>query len=235
MGTGNPERFRGKEFPGKYSPEIEVPQHEVSIPPFLIAHTELSRATVGRIMARFAGRRLAKARAKLLVTISPNRPWTPGWEEAQRLLSFVGDGIRMPSESEWEWACRAGAKTDYYWGAKFDQSHVWCVRNSLRGDVAITQPVSLHLRKNKTNAFGLSDMLGNVSEMCGDGFVMNYAGGQPKDEHARSTPGSDLRCVRGGNAECPPILVRCAVRYPVQADAIERFVGLRLALSIPKG
>ncbi|MBI4976120.1 MAG: formylglycine-generating enzyme family protein [Spirochaetes bacterium] len=72
------------------------------------------------------------------------------------------NGYRLPSEAEWEYACRAGATNMYYWGNEMDESYTWWYGNS--GDQA--HPVA----SKKPNAWGLFDISGNASEWCWDWY-----------------------------------------------------------------
>ncbi len=76
---------------------------------------------------------------------------------------FTGrNGYRLPTEGEWEYACRAGSKTVYYWGNYMENDYCWYEANS----GYIIHPVG----QKKPNAFGLYDMNGNVSEWCYDRY-----------------------------------------------------------------
>lgn len=85
------------------------------------------------------------------------------------------NGYRLPTEAEWEYACRAGTKTKYYWGDEMDGSYCWDNYNSYN---------QLHpAGQKKPNPWGLYDMCGNVMEWCNDwcgdyeeGYVKNPAG-----------------------------------------------------------
>jgi formylglycine-generating enzyme required for sulfatase activity len=91
---------------------------------------------------------------------------------ASVVIDYTKGGFRLPTEAEYEYACRAGTTTDYYWGRNFppttladtiaiDSNAVW-IRNSPDG----TQPVAT----KKPNAWGLYDMTGNLSAWCNDWF-----------------------------------------------------------------
>jgi formylglycine-generating enzyme required for sulfatase activity len=113
------------------------------------------------------------------------------WEEVQQFILKVSqiEGIqyRLPTEAEWEYACRAGTDTQYYWGDKFDEGYAWCAINS--GNE--TQPVGL----KKPNFWGLYDMIGNAWEWCED-----YYGPYPEGEFYDPKKSSgDYRVTRGGS------------------------------------
>jgi hypothetical protein len=87
----------------------------------------------------------------------------------QELSQVTGKNYRLPTEVEWEYACRAGTTTDYYFGDYFDDNcnylkdYAWYFDNSQ----GTTHPVGLKL----PNAWGLCDMHGNVSEWCQEGCM----------------------------------------------------------------
>ena len=104
-----------------------------------------------------------------------------------------GDGYRLPTEAEWEYACRAGSTTRFCFGDEIDDldHHAWTSRNA--GNQA--HPVAqLH-----PNAFGLFDMPGNVWELCQDAFDRGwYAASGPIDPGGPESPPTELS-LRGGS------------------------------------
>ncbi|MBL7185292.1 MAG: formylglycine-generating enzyme family protein [Phycisphaerae bacterium] len=97
----------------------------------------------------------------------PLRPVeTVSWRDAERfcrdLSSLDGGRYRLATEAEWEYACRAGTATAYYWGDDFDDRYAWAITNSK----AATHEVGTRL----PNAWGLHDMAGNVAEWCEDWY-----------------------------------------------------------------
>jgi formylglycine-generating enzyme required for sulfatase activity len=134
------------------------------------------------------------------------------------------EGYRLPSEAEWEYACRAGAVTSRYYGESEELlgKYAWYTKNSL--DRRALPAGSL-----KPNDFGLFDMLGNALEWCQDssqsqGFL------SPLDvEDAENVNGNQSRILRGGSFLDPPRLVRCAVRNWDEVNYRSSYVGFRPA------
>jgi formylglycine-generating enzyme required for sulfatase activity len=131
----------------------------------------------------------------------------------------------LPSESEWEYACRAGSSTQYFWSNQMKGSYCWYSKNS----GAQTHPVSMH--REKINVFGLVDMSGNVWEWCQDQWIVNYKDG-PYDSKPR-TSNSLLRVVRGGSWFSDA--KRCRSGYRDRDPQSDRFnrLGFRVFRSIP--
>ena len=123
------------------------------------------------------------------------------------LLGGAGGGLlfRLPSEAEWEYACRAGTQTAYSFGDDPAQlgDYAWYSENS-GGE---THPVG----QLKPNAFGLCDMHGNVWEWCADAWHENYDGA-PTDGSAWERRDADWRVLRGGSYYNNAKFLRCAVR-----------------------
>ncbi len=143
--------------------------------------------------------------------------------------------FRLPTEAEWEYACRAGSETEYYWGDKFDDKYCWHKGNSNSS----TQPVG----KKKPNEFGLYDMSGNVWEWCEDlydggfydsDFALNGKGFLSEQYRYVEDPfcdeGSD-RVFRGGGWGGDSDGCRSAYRDDFDPSDRDRDLGFRLALS----
>jgi formylglycine-generating enzyme len=118
-----------------------------------------------------------------------------------------GSGYRIPTEAEWEYACRAGTTTQYNFGDNPNllEQHAWVRGNS----DAHPHPVAL----KPANAFGLFDMHGNVYERCQDWMGFQWYDQSPTiDPQGPSTASSPVRIHRGGHCNCLPILCTSAAR-----------------------
>lgn len=143
------------------------------------------------------------------------------WDDTQefiRKLNARGDGYtyRLPSEAEWEYACRAGTTSDY--AGNLD-SMGWYDRNS----GGKTHPVG----QKQPNAFGLFDMHGNVYEWCQDLYHDSY-NGVPTDGSAWEQGGEQSRVLRGGSWYSNADDARSAYRIRVSSSSHDHVAGFRV-------
>jgi formylglycine-generating enzyme required for sulfatase activity len=153
-------------------------------------------------------------------TTNPNAPWGRGnlpvvnvdWQSAQQYVTWIsnltGRPYRLLSESEWEYAARAGTTTAYYWGSKVGVRNANCDKCGSQWDAKQAAPAG----QFPPNAFGLRDMAGNVWQMVQDCYQPNYnvlpPNGEPNTQGDCST-----RVVRGGAWTSDPPYLRSASRY----------------------
>ena len=166
------------------------------------------------------------------------------WYDAQAYIAWLNDRLgtsayRLPSEAQWEYACRAGTETRRWWGPSWDLARANGDRSFEGGR---TSPVD-HF---KPNPWGLHDMIGNVWEWCADEWADNIAllpedgspfhgpGRQEKQQSGRKrkAPRSPGRALRGGSWGDDPGFLRSAFRY--WGDPVIRGdnVGFRLSRTL---
>lgn len=153
--------------------------------------------------------------------------WKDAKDYCQWLSEQTGKPYRLPSEAEWEYACRAGTTTQYSFGdgEKLLQHYAWYDRNS-NGQ---THPVE----EKKPNPWGLYDMHGNIWEWCEDVWYDNYDSydGAPTDGSAWVTGGEQKsRLLRGGSWYNGTYSCRSADRH--RLDRKNRSSGFRLCVSV---
>jgi sulfatase modifying factor 1 len=147
------------------------------------------------------------------------------WDDCQRFLAKLnaqvpGLGARLPSESEWEFACRAGTTTAYAGGGL--DAMGWWKHNADERTHAV--------KGKQPNAWGLYDMHGNVWEWCSD-FYGDYPAG-PVSDPAGPLTGTQ-RVARGGSWNVPASLCRSAIRDHYAPAMRWNFLGLRLLVPAP--
>ncbi len=138
----------------------------------------------------------------------------------EKKLLPAGEVIRLPSEAEWEYACRAGTTTAWSFGDKAGDidAYSWHKDNSKGHD----PPVG----RKKPNAWGLYDMHGYVSEWCADAWHPNYKGA-PTDGSAWTDAGEKDRVIRGGSFADPADSHRSAFRDHKPLDTRSDRIGFR--------
>ena len=166
----------------------------------------------------------------------PNKPVIGvSWDDAiafcnalNRNSSLVGQNYRLPSEAEWEYACRAGTTTPFYFGPTLTATIANYNWNNLEGN---PQKQTTPVGSFPPNAFGLYDMHGNVWEWCMDHWHENYET-LPDDGSAWTEGGnSDFRMMRGGAWISTLNYCRSANRSRITPHKGEDIIGFRLVCS----
>ena len=150
------------------------------------------------------------------------------WDDAQLYLKKLslktGKQYRLPSEAEWEYACRAGSDQEYCGGESLENT-AWYSYNS--GNIFSKGPHPVATKK--ANAFGLFDMSGNVWEWVEDTYHDNYQGA-PDDGSAWQ--GGSMRVLRGGSWGYDPKFARAAARAKFSSNYRYFSYGFRVALTL---
>jgi formylglycine-generating enzyme required for sulfatase activity len=147
----------------------EQPVHEVCLNSFLIGKYEVTQSVWQKIMgdnpSHFKEAKQSPANSVPPDSGSDDYPVEMVlWDDCN--IFCMKTGLRLPTEAEWEYACRAGANTRFYWGDEENGQFLWYKNNSM----GTTQPVG----RKKPNGFGLHDMLGNAWEWCYDWYGEDY-------------------------------------------------------------
>jgi formylglycine-generating enzyme required for sulfatase activity/uncharacterized caspase-like protein len=201
----------------------EKPQHQVKLQEFYLGKYPVTQEQYQAIM----GNNPSKFKD------NPKNPvelvsWDDAQEFCQKLNQKTGKKYRLPTEAEWEYACRAGTQTRYYFGDDEKQlgEYAWFDKNS----DSKTHPVG----QKKPNNWGLHDMSGNVWEWCEDPWHDSYAN-KPEDiknngNSIWSDSNESRHILRGGSWDYDSRNCRSAVRSGNGAVNRNGFDGFRLVL-----
>ena len=150
------------------------------------------------------------------------------WEDCQGFVNKLGSGFRLPTEAEWEYACRAGSATAYSFGDGASQlkDYAWYDKNAWDIGEKYAHGVGL----KKPNAWGLYDMHGNVWEWCQD-WKGDYPSGSVTDPTGPSRGSS--RVFRGGSFDGSAGGCRSADRGGSSPGDRCDILGARPARSLP--
>jgi formylglycine-generating enzyme required for sulfatase activity/serine/threonine protein kinase len=191
-------------------------QHEVTLTkPFYMGKYEVTQEQWQEVMGTIPNNWTKGAKEPLT-----NVSWTACQEFIKKLNAKTNGGYRLPTEAEWEYACRAGTSTAYSFGDSLTKSDAKYRDNKALGSTNV-------IGSYKPNAFGLYDMHGNVWEWCEDWFG-DYSTGVVVDPKGPAMGVS--RVGRGGSFSNDVSDVRSSIRAnPPPALRTFHFFGFRLA------
>ncbi len=218
---------------------IEGPQYQVTVAEFCMGKYPITQAQWKAVAA------FPKVKQDLDSDLANfkgiDRPvervsWNDAVEFCTRLSQKTGRYYRLPSEAEWEYACRAGTTTPFHFGetlttdlANYDGNYTYALgaKGKYRGQ---TTNVGAFL----PNAFGLYDMHGNVWEWCQDSWHENYKQA-PSDGSALYIKNDNRSCLlRGGSWSSDPRYCRCAYRINYTLGDRDGSFGFRIVCDSPR-
>jgi len=220
--------------------ESEGPQHEVSVSSFF-----MGRYPVTQAQWRFVA---ALAPEKRDLALDPSNfkgdnrpveqvPWYDAVEFCDRLAKHTGRPYRLPSEAEWEYACRADTTTPFYFGktlttelANYDGNYTYDIGTQGEDREETTTVDQFEI----ANAFGLCDMHGNVWEWCQDHWHDHYKGAPTNGSAWLSEDENANRVLRGGAWYSLPRSCRSASRYSDSPAARHSRLGFRVVCAAPR-
>lgn len=184
---------------GSKQRDEEKPPHQVNVKGFWMGKFQVTQEqyekVVGNNPSHFMGLRNPVEQVS----------WGDAVAFCRKLAEKTGKHYALPSEAQWEYACRAGNQGKWCFGDNENllPDYAWYDKNS----GSKTHPVG----EKKANAWGLNDMEGNVWEWCQDWYHDNY-NGAPMDGSAWETPAGQDRVLRGGSWAVSPSGTRSAYR-----------------------
>jgi formylglycine-generating enzyme required for sulfatase activity len=216
----------------------ERPQHSVTVKPFLMSNTPITQAQWREIAC------LAKVNQKL--TLRPSNvggkkhpvtkvSWYDAIEFCDRLSQNKGHEYRLPSEAEWEYACRAGTTTPFHFGETITSK----LANYNGGHLYASEPKEIYREQTTpmgsfqfANSFGLFDMHGNVWEWCLDNWHQNYNNAPSNGDAWLDSSENQTRVMRGGSWLNAPSMCRSSYRQYTNASEILDNVCFRIVRSL---
>jgi formylglycine-generating enzyme required for sulfatase activity len=231
----------------------QLSRHRVTLPAFYMGQHEVTReqwrAIAGRAdlkagidltnpdpsTSKIEG--MTEAQANMLPMDSVT--WFEAKEFCDRLSKLTGYRFRLPSEAEWEYACRAGSDKHFHTGnllppemANYDGRYRYRVKG--KGDDRFRRLRTTPVGSFKPSAFALFDMHGNVWEWCLDPWHDDYQGA-PTDGSAWLQNGNDVfRVQRGGNYDGTGYECRCGHRSYDRPDSKSAKKGFRVVMEAPR-
>lgn len=229
----------------------ESPAHEVVITkPFYLAKHEVTQGEWTAVMdsSPWNERDVGRIRNGNDLPVTHIR-WEEAVEFCNRLSKKEGKAYMLPTEAEWEYACRAGTKSRWYFGnnAKGLAIHaLFDAKPSMEARMQRYQSDITSVGQRKPNPFGLCDMYGNVREYCSDWYDSASYKEEEVEDPKGPNAGEQLTVVilgtgkkgtftshvtRGGCYNSSALQCRSAARGTVQSEGLDRVTGFRLKYS----
>ena len=217
--------------------DSERPQHSVTLRSFAMGKYAVTQAQWRAVAA------LPPVKRELNLDPSSfkgdTRPveqvsWYDAVEFCDRLSQQMQTDYRLPSEAEWEYACRAGTTTEFYFGQTLTPKLARCKANVGIALLTVFSGETVPVGSYLPNAFGLYDMHGNVEEWCGDHWHRNYQDAPVDGSAWLKDGGHSHRLRRGGSWNVNPGICRSAYRNDFTPDYRFDQFGFRVSCSAPR-
>lgn len=210
----------------------ESPQHSVTIRPFLMGKYPITQAQWSAIMGNNPSHFTESD------TATNNRPvervsWFDCCQFCEKLSQLVGRKFRLPTEAEWEYACRGKTQTAFHFGSTIGTELANYNGNGnygsgFKGD---NRQETTDVDLFPANQFGLYDLHGNVAEWCADTWHSDYQNAPDDGSAWISNNPKDLRVLRGGSWRHHPGSCRSAHRRKSLTNSKSDAIGFRIATS----
>jgi len=208
----------------------EGPQRTVNISPFFMGKYPVTQEQYQAVMGNNPSHFKGSLESKQLPVGEVS--WGKAVKFCHKLSQKTGKTYRLPSEAEWEYACRAGTTTPFYFGETITPDLVNYDGYSPYGFApkGLDRDQATDVGSFPPNAFGLYDMHGNVWEWCSDKWHDNY-NGAPTDGSSWETGTDNNRVLRGGSYIFPAVYCRSARRVSFSVLSMSWSWGFRVALA----
>jgi formylglycine-generating enzyme required for sulfatase activity len=217
----------------KDSRSDERPQHRVQVPSFCMGRYPVTQSQYEALVGNNPSRRKGINLPVEMVS------WHDAQDFCQRLITHSQRKYCLPSEAQWEYACRAGTNTPFYYGetintavANYNGNYIYGSgrKGENRGQIIAADSL------NVANSFGLYGMHGNVWEWCKNHYSESYQQA-PNDGSADINPPAkeaSPKVLRGGSWFSGPAYCRSAFRLRLLSDIRDDFIGFRVACSLSR-
>ena len=217
---GSPETEKGRSY-------AEGPQREVTLSkPFYMGIYEITQSQWKAVMGTepWDGKTCAKSGASNAASYIS---WDDATKFCEALSKKTGKKVTLPTEAQWEYACRAGNKTTYSFGDDASKlgEYAWHDKNAYGTGEKYAHSVG----EKKPNAFGLYDMHGNVWEWCRDWYATGFYA-NAKNVDPENTTEAKARVLRGGSWYYDPLFCRAAFRDWCPSDGRANNGGFRVVV-----
>lgn len=240
---GSPPEEEGRDYYQYNFPELAgldvEQQHPVTVPPFSMSQFPITQAQWRAVATELppVNRELNPDPASFKGGDRPveSISWYDAIEFCDRLSQHTGKTYRLPSEAEWEYACRAGTTSPFHIGdtLRSDLANYNATYKYGNGVAGIFRQATTEVGSFGVNAFGLGDLHGNVFEWCLDHWHPTYER-SPTDGSAWTTEGDDrYRLVRGGSWLNLPAFCRSADRDRLTPHYRVNYIGFRVVCVFP--